>query len=185
MSDDHERKAYAAQHKAAIEEALGQALNATIKILAPDPVAELAKQVSKLAHSRATITAAHGGPGPESNQWTTAAWLASIGIADQLARAIHGSMPENELAATRELGSCVQLEELLRTRFASGIDTIVDALAPRLRELAQADAHKSDEPMGKFSQARDAPPCQCPLAPFGHIATLLSSGCAYALLWLA
>eukprot|EP00966_Prymnesium_polylepis_P264640 6113469-Prymnesium_polylepis.1 len=70
-------------------------------------------------------------------EWTTAAWLDSLGAADHVARALNGDSPD-ELSAVRSLGGASKAQ--LADRLRGLAKELAVALWPSLQQLAEAEA---------------------------------------------
>ena len=95
-------------------------------------------------------------------QWSTAAWLETVGVSSHIARALRArawpldlaASPKDDLAVLRRLGRKSEAELL---RKCQGLDkALLEALLPALRQLATADAATPEQLHHKFQQDPDA-----------------------------
>jgi hypothetical protein len=91
-------------------------------------------------------------PAPQSESWTAAGFLGTLGIPELLAAQLVEVGGPNELDALQSLARNPDLKQELRRRLTPGIDALIDRLSSALEQLASGAAPTAEQLQAKFMQ---------------------------------
>ena len=124
--------AYLARKGDEIERLVGELMTDTIKSEAEDPAAHMLRLLQARSGTSSSTS---------SHEWTTAAWLGSLGLSSRIAVALHGgTSPSDQLGATRQLNVTMLSEEALAEHLHASnlLEALAGVLLPKIRQLADA-----------------------------------------------
>ena len=91
-------------------------------------------------------------PAPQSESWTAAGFLGTLGIPELLAAQLVEVGGPNELGALQSLARNPDLKQELRRRLTPGIDALIDRLSSAFVQLASGAAPTAEQLQTKFMQ---------------------------------
>ena len=154
-------EAYLETHQAAIEESLGDAVNALVHVQPSNPLAFVAEH---LLAAKSAAAASSGAPPvaiPEdddaatSDKWSLSKWVRGAGVhrvlaaALQAAVAAHAQSADGALCYLRGLKGRSELQRLLATRPVA--EALVDVLWKEVQALQRVGAATAEEIQNKFA----------------------------------
>ena len=153
-----EYDAFIALHRGSLETMLTDGLSAMVAARPQNPVAFLTEYLTSISNPTVPPPAPAREKSTEIGSWSAEKWLESAGVLGCLADSLVGdAASSDELAAVRALARSITDESVLRASLraslAAGLDSVVNLLLPRLRELAVAESASSEELHSKFADA--------------------------------
>ena len=151
--------AYVDRHGAMCEAALTEAFNATVRARSSNPLESMAQSLlrqSETPPGSGTVKRPPVSRTDAPDEWTAASWLDSLDLSGRIAAALlGGTLPADQLAATRELSTSLASEAAMIEHLRSHglLEALAGALLQPLRKLAAASKTGADgAASGKFVQ---------------------------------
>lgn len=143
---------YFTLHAAAIEAALSRAVSDALEQQVDDPLIFIAQQL--LQNAGVTPPGGSSGSATSSGKWTACGWMASLGIASPVARALFDGR-DDDLQAMRALASTMGSVKAVAERLQAGhvVEKLAAQLHPALAELSSAEAAGGGDLQSKFAGA--------------------------------
>ena len=161
---DDSEQAYFSSHAPIIEAAITAAVNACLSQRPSDPVQFIASAMQSQAsggmhHSASSRRTGTDGEGI-SDEWTIAAWLASLSLHEHMAQALlrsSAAAAESQVSFVRSLAAPSGLEVILDLlRAGEVLEKVAQSVHAQAQVLASAEAATANELVAKFCQQSSA-----------------------------